>query len=99
MSHKHSPIDDLERFELMQMLFPEELPDDDDESWDKVDDLIYEKFGVDPEQFDLIVGHLVMLAPVMESGLTKRRMHVLGKVTVEGDNQYMCAGVKREVQS
>lgn len=91
------PLNDLERFEVMQAMFPEEIADDNG-AWDNIEDTIWEKFEIDGEHFDLLVGHLAMLAPVQQSPLTGSLHHVLGTVKVVGDSQMITAAVKREVQ-
>lgn len=89
------PLTDLERFDLLQAMFPGELSDD-DEGWDAMDDLVYDKFDIDPEDFDRLVGHLVMCAPVMGSALTDEKHHVLGTINVSDGQQHVIAAVKRD---
>lgn len=91
------PLDDLERFEIMQAMFPDEVGDD-NEAWDNLEDTIHEKFNIDVEDFDLLVGHLVMCAPVMGSPLTGKQNHVLGSVSINGNQLQVVAAVKREYQ-
>jgi hypothetical protein len=89
------PLTDLERFDLLQIMFPGELSDD-DEGWDKAEDLIYEKFNIEAEDFDLLVGHLVMCAPVLTSPLSGAVHHVLGEIIIKDGSQHVMAAVKRE---
>ena len=91
------PLDDLERFEVMQAMFPDEIWDDND-ALDDIEDMIWEKFSINIEDFDLLVGHLAMLAPIQQSPLTGNLHHVLGTVKVVGDGQIITAAVKREAQ-
>lgn len=92
---KIQPLSDLERFDLLQAMFPGELSDDDD-GWDAMEDLVYDKFNIDAEDFDRLVGHLVMCAPVMGSPLTGTQHHVLGSISVSNGQQHVMAAVKRE---
>lgn len=88
-------LDDLERFEVMQAMFPDELTDDNDLGDEEP--LIYEKFAMEVDDFDLLVGHLVMLAPIQQAPLTGKLHHVLGTIKIVGDSQMITAAVKREV--
>ncbi|MEO1872365.1 MAG: hypothetical protein ABGX76_04250 [Cobetia sp.] len=92
---KIQPLSDLERFDLLQAMFPGELSDDND-GWDAMEDLVYDKFNIDAEDFDLLVGHLVMCAPVMGSPLTGTQHHVLGSISFSNGQQHVMAAVKRE---
>lgn len=84
------PLDELEIFELMQAMFPEKYPDEEDET--------YYCAIRDWEDMDIndvlsrVVPRLIMLAPTMESPMTGERYHVLGK---EKDG-YFTAIIKRE---
>lgn len=88
-------LTDLERFDLLQAMFPGELSDDND-GWDAMEDLVYDKFNIDAEDFDRLVGHLVMCAPIMGSPLTGTQHHVLGSISVSNGQQHVMAAVKRE---
>ena len=92
------PLTDLERFELVQIMYPDEITED-DAGWDAVEGLIYEKFNIDVEDFDNLVGRLVMCAPVIGSPLTGSQHHALGSVTLVEGRQMVVAAVKREAQS
>ncbi|GAA0753130.1 hypothetical protein [Sphingomonas trueperi] len=92
---KIQPLSDLERFDLLQAMFPGELSDDND-GWDAMEDLVYDKFNIDAEDFDRLVGHLVMCAPVMGSPLTGTQHHVLGTISISNGQQHVMAAVKRE---
>lgn len=86
MSHaKIQPLNDLERFELLQIIFPGELSDD-DEGWEAMEDLVYDRFNIDAEDFDFLVGHLVTCAPVLGSALSGAQYHVLGSVFIDATN-------------
>lgn len=91
------PLNDLERFDIMQAMFPDEVGDD-NEAWDNLEDMIWEKFSINVEDFDRLVGHLVMCAPVMGSPLAGKQNHVLGSVSINGNQQHVVAAVKREYQ-
>lgn len=92
---KIQPLTDLERFDLLQAMFPGELSDD-NAGWDQMDELLVNKFDIYPEDFDRLVGHLVMLAPTMEAPLSGTQQHVLGQVTISNGQLLMTAAVKRE---
>lgn len=92
------PLTALERFELLQTMFPDEVTDD-EAGWAAIFALIYEKFNIEVDDFDNLVGHLVMCAPVMGSPLTGSQHHVLGSVTLVEGQQIIVAAVKREAQS
>ena len=92
---KTTPLSDLERFEVVQAMFPELLGEDADLGGEE--DVIYEQFDIGPEEFDKLVGRLVLLAPLMESPLTGKLSHCLGSVSVNQDgNMLMMACVKRD---
>lgn len=91
------PLSDLERFEVMQAMFPDEIGDD-NEAWDTIEDTIWDKFEIAGEDFDRLVGHLTMLAPIQQSPMSGELHHVLGTVKIVGDRQLITAAVKREVQ-
>ncbi len=93
---KIQPLSDLERFDLLQAMFPGALSDD-DAGWDAMEDLVYDRFNIDVEDFDRLVGHLVMCAPIMGSPLTGTQHHVLGSAKVSDGQVLMMAAVKREV--
>lgn len=93
---KFYPLTDLERFDLLQAMFPGELSDD-DAGWDQMDELVTNKFDIDPEDFDRLVGRLVMCAPVMTSPISGTQHHALGSVTVSDGQVLMTAAVKREI--
>tara|TARA_A100001391_G_C4861570_1_gene222648 strand:- start:159 stop:479 length:321 start_codon:yes stop_codon:yes gene_type:complete len=95
---KFYPLTDLERFDLLQAMFPGELSDD-DAGWDQMDELVTNKFDIDPEDFDRLVGRLVMCAPVMTSPISGTQHHVLGSVKVSDGQVLMTAAVKREVHA
>lgn len=88
------PLDSLERFELIQAMFPGHLGEDADLGDEEA--IIEVTLGIDPESFDELVGRLVMFAPVMSSPLSGEAHHVLGQVTITGFNQQITAIVKRE---
>ena len=93
---KTTALSDLERFEIVQAMFPDQLGEDADIGDEE--DVIYENFNIDPEDFDKLVGHLVMFAPLMQSPLTGKSHHVLGQMSISADGQSlnMLAIVKRE---
>lgn len=87
---KFQPLDELEVFELLQAAYPEKFPDDNDETFDAALQFVDE---VDARE---LLGRVVMLTMPMQSGLTQRWSHCLGKVTVKDDHVHMEAAVRRD---
>ena len=54
---------------------------DDDGDWDHV---LYEKLGIELEEFATIANALIHLTPALESALTKSKHHVFGRETEGG---------------
>ena len=94
---KYYPLSDLERFDVMQAMFPGEIGDDND-AWDHIEDSIWDKFEIDGENFDRLVGRLVTLAPIQQSPMSGELHHVLGTIEIVNGSQMITAAVKREVQ-
>ncbi len=92
---KTQPLDDLEMFELLQASYPEKFPDDEDATWSAAQEFADEISGFDAVA-DLL-GRVVMLTMPMESGMTTRLSHCLGKVTLADGKACMCAVVRRDV--
>lgn len=88
------PLDDLEMFELLQAAYPEKFPGDDDETWDAAQNFADEICGW--EDVAELLGRVVMLTMPMESGLTKRLSHCLGRVTLHDGQASMIAAVRRD---
>lgn len=93
---KSKALDDLEMFELMQAAYPEKFPGDDDETWEAAQNFADEIHGW--EEIADLLGRVVMLTMPMESGLTKRLSHCLGKVTIGEGRAHMVAAVRRDVE-
>lgn len=91
------PLSDLERFELVMAMFPDRLNDDEHDLGDE-EEIILDEFSINPEDFDELVGRLVMLAPVMKSALQGKLYHTLGKTHIDGEKQFFVAAVKREME-
>ena len=91
---KSKPLDDLEMFELMQAAYPEKFQGDDDETFDAAIQFAEDLSGFD-ELADLL-GRVVMLTMPMESGITKRLSHCLGRIEVVNNSVHMCAAVRRD---
>lgn len=91
---KHRPLDDLEMFELMQVAYPEKFQCDDDETFDAANEFADELQGW--EDIADLLGRVAMLTMPMESGMTKRMSHCLGKVSVNNGNAMMVAVVRRD---
>lgn len=94
---KYYPLTLLERFEVVMAMFPDKLNDEDHDLGDE-EDIIEEEFGMDPADFDKLVGRLVTLAPIQQSPMSGELHHVLGSVKLVGESQRITAAVKREVQ-
>lgn len=92
---KSRPLDELEMFDLLQACYPEKFPDDTDDTWEAAMEFADELNGFG-ELADLL-GRVVMLTVPVESGLTKRLSHCLGKITFSGEQMHMCAVVRRDV--
>lgn len=88
-------LDDLERFELLQIMFPDKFGEDADLG-DEID--LLEEMGVDVDSFDEIMGRAVMCSMPMTSPLTGDGHHVLGEVTISNGNVHMMAAVKRPIK-
>jgi hypothetical protein len=92
----NQPLNDLEMFELLQAAYPERFPDDDNETWDAA-----LQFVEEISEFDILadlLGRVVMLTMPMESGLTKRLSHCLGRVEIKEGRVDMIAAVRRDVK-
>lgn len=88
------PLDELEMFELMQAAYPEKFPGDDDDTWEAAQEFADQISGW--EDVSELLGRVVMLTMPMESGLTRRVSHCLGRVTVRGGQAQMVAAVRRD---
>lgn len=88
---KPCDISDLEAFEILQQMFPDDVVDDDCD-YEGVERILMEKLNVDFEQFSAIVGRLAYLGPVLKGPLTGKAHHVLG---VHEGNSFI-ALIKRE---
>lgn len=95
MSIKAKPLDDLEMFELLQAAYPEKFVGDDDETFDAANEFADELQGW--EDIADLLGRVVMLTMPMESGITKRMSHCLGKVTIKNGSVNMMSAVRRDV--
>lgn len=92
---KAKPLDDLEMFELLQAAYPEKFSGDDDDTWEAAQNFADEINGWD-DVADLL-GRVAMLTMPMESGMTKRLSHCLGRVTISDGSAHMMAAVRRDV--
>src|SRR5690554_1489055 len=94
---RSQPLSDLERFEIVQAMFPDRLNEEDHDLGDE-EEILWDEFSINPEDFDELVGRLVMLAPVMQSALQRKLYHTLGKTHIDGEKQFFIAAVKREMR-
>ena len=92
---KIKPLDDLEMFELLQAAYPEKFPDDDDKTWEAAQEFADEISGW--EGVSDLLGRVAMLTMPMESGMTKRLSHCLGKIEIANGKAHMIAAVRRDV--
>ena len=90
---KPQPLSDLERFEIVMAMFPDKLNDEEHDLGDE-EEIIWQEFNIGPEEFDVLVGRLVMLAPVLQSPLTGKLYHTLGRT----DGKAFISAVNREMQ-
>lgn len=93
------PLDDLEMHELLRLIYPDHIRSDDDEyfylSADIAENCIVDLGdGFEVSLADLL-GRVVMLTTPLESGLTRKLVHALGKVIVSDSSVQMHAVVKR----
>lgn len=87
------PLDDLEMFELLQAAYPERFPDESDTSWHAAMEFASELNGFD-ELADLL-GRVALLTVPMQSALSGRHFHCLGKVEIKDGKADMVAAVRR----
>lgn len=92
---KSKPLDDLEMFELLQAAYPEKFKDDDDETWESAQEFADEISGW--EEIADLLGRVVMLTMPMESGITKRLSHCLGRIEIKDEQAFMVSAVRRDV--
>lgn len=90
---KSQPLSDLERFEIVQAMFPDRLNEEDHDLGDE-EEILWDEFSINPEDFDELVGRLVMLTPVLQSPMTGKLYHTLGRT----DGKAFISAVKREVR-
>lgn len=91
---KAKPLDELEMFELMQAAYPEKFSGDDDETWEAAQLFADEICGW--EDVAELLGRVAMLTMPMQSGLTKRLSHCLGRATIRDGRAHMIAAVRRD---
>ena len=74
-------MDSLELIELIGAVLgkTEEEIEELHEDWVVVDDLLYDKFDVDTEQFGKIAKALLKLCPVIETAVTGTKYHAFVK--------------------
>lgn len=95
----HTPLSDLELYELFLVAYPEIYSGQEecDALWDRVLEHVDDVFS-DPEEARDFLGRLVMMTNPMSSPLTGRLNHVLGKVSVVGNEVEVRAAVSRRVE-
>jgi len=100
MNTKAQPLDDLEMHELLQLIYPEHIQNDEDRYFELSQEVCESTTvnlgdGFEPTLADLL-GRVVMLTMPMSSGLTGRVSHCLGQVTISGGKVNMVAAVRRD---
>lgn len=65
-------LDDFETEELARGIF--DIPDD-----SEIDEVLYEQFGIDFEQWAKIINTLIIYTPIVISELTKTKYHAFIK--------------------
>lgn len=71
-----APLDDLEVFELLQALYPNDFPDDKDETWDRAQAWFSELNTSEMKQ--LIADMAMKFGQTLYSHLTKKSYKVFG---------------------
>ena len=90
---RRQQMSELEMFEVLQALFPGELQDDC--NYDRLDEIISEKFEVGIDEFCNIASHLIYLTPKLKSALGGKTVHAFGLEGV-GNDSFFIAMMKRE---
>ena len=94
---QYKALDDLEMFQVLQAAYPEKFQDGEDETWEAALVFADELSGFD-DIADLL-GRVVMLTMPMNSPLTGRYSHCLGKVVIGDHKVNMRSAVSRYVPS
>jgi hypothetical protein len=96
---KPHPLDELEMHDLLRLLYPEHIRSDDDTyfelSQQACETMVDLGDGFEVPLPDLL-ARVAMLTMPMESGLTKRLSHCLGKVIIAESSVSMIAAVRRD---
>jgi hypothetical protein len=91
------PISDLELYEIIVAAYPDKFKENSEEdNWDEVMDFIASKFDI--EELSELLGRLVYLTMPMQSPLTNKYAHCLGKVSFVKNSVNMAVAVKREIE-
>lgn len=99
---KAKPLDDLEMHELLRLIYPDHIKNDDDEFFDLSAGICAESMvdlgdGFEVSLADLL-GRVVMLTMPMRAGMTGRLSHCLGAVTIKDGVVDMVAAVRRDTK-
>jgi hypothetical protein len=99
--NKSKPLDDLEMHDLLRLIYPDHIRDDEDHYFELSQEACDATIGLG-DGFEVtladFLGRVVMLTMPMSSGLTNRLSHCLGKVTVTGESAQMTAAVRRDAE-
>ena len=87
-------MSELEMFEVLQALFPDEVTDENCD-YDWLEEFIHNKFEVGVEEFTNIAGHLIYLTPQLRTALSGRMVHAFGTQPEDDPTQFI-ALMKRE---
>lgn len=92
------PADDLELYETLMAAYPEKFNEDnEDGDWDKVIDFAESELGGVENVSDLI-GRLVKMAMPIQSAISGKPSHCLGKIEGKEGQCYMTATIQRPMQ-
>ena len=87
------PVNDLEKFEILQACYPDKFGYGDTESWEAAQEYIE-----DEKAWDLIERLLLLCGEVMESELTGKQYRVFGKdVETTSGKTVKLSLIKREI--
>lgn len=87
------PVNDLEKFEILQACYPDKFGYEDEESWENAQEYIE-----DEKAWDLIERLLMLCGEVMESVLTGKQYRVFGEDVETTSGKTMKRSlIKREV--
>ena len=99
--HKTKPLTDIEMHEILRLIYPEHIRNDDDEYFELSSEACEATIDLgDGYKVTLadLLGKIVMLTMPMQSPLTQKLSHCLGEIVFNGASAYMRAAVRRDAQ-